>query len=101
MFFQTKLIAQEAKLDFDDELCRYTGYYDSTKYSSDQLRDTYKLAQGYFSIYSDEEEQLEDNYKNIKEDKNNYLVYTKYSKRRDVYFINVPRSEERRVGKEC
>ena len=74
VFFQTKLNAQEAKFDFDDELCRYTGYYDSTKYTSDQLRDTYKLAQGYFSIYSDEEKQLEDNYKNIKEEISNLNI---------------------------
>lgn len=74
LIFQSRLNAQEAAFDFDDELCRYKGIYDSTKFSSDQLRDTYKLVQGYYSIYSEDEKQLEDNYKNAKQEITNLKI---------------------------
>ena len=63
LIFSWQVNAQEKSFLFEDELCRYEAFYDSTKYSEKQLNDTFKLTQGYFNIYTEDEQQLDDTYK--------------------------------------
>lgn len=71
--------AQEKSHEFSDELCLYKGTYDSTLYTETQLVDTYKLVQGYFSLYTDDEQQIDEIYQSmIEELKNLDLVKSDY-----------------------
>lgn len=73
--------AQEMTFEFEDELCKYIATYDSNKYTEEQLFDTYKLVQGYYNLYTNDEEQLEDNYAIIKKELADLqLVITPYFK---------------------
>ncbi|WP_159635923.1 hypothetical protein [Sphingobacterium composti Ten et al. 2007 non Yoo et al. 2007] len=73
--------AQESIFEFEDELCQYRATYDSKLYTDIQLRDTYKLVQGYYNIYTDDELQLDDTYQIIKDEFTNFnIVKTNYFK---------------------
>ena len=60
--------AQEVFFDFEDEICQYRGTYDSKLYTEEQLRNTYKLAQGFYDIYTNDEVQLDETYQLIQDD---------------------------------
>ncbi len=53
LFVVSNAFGQMKTFRWDDEVCRYKATYDSKKFSEAQLRDTWKLAQGYeFSLSS-------------------------------------------------
>jgi hypothetical protein len=64
---------------FEDELCQYEGIFDTTLYTTNQLADTYKLVRGEYGLYTNDEEQLHEDYKNAKEEINSLdIVNIKY-----------------------
>ena len=66
--------SQENIFHFEDELCQYQGKFEVNKYTEQQLQDTYKLVVGYFNIYTDQELDLDENYKSTRTDVENLKI---------------------------
>lgn len=71
--------AQEKTFEFSDELCLYNATYDSKLYTENQLADTYKLVQGYYSLYTNDKNLIDDIFAStVKEIKGLDLVKSSY-----------------------
>src|SRR5690606_4694510 len=66
--------AQNKTFEFVSDVCSYKALYDSKKYNTEQLQNTFELVQGYFDLHSKEELELDSNYMRI----GNKVNYGKY-----------------------